>query len=164
MTEARELLDGVRRMAIEMETLTRCREELFASVAGAKSPKTRDPGMSVQFSRDTSDHMADVAAEIADLDREIEQTKKILEADRKRIRAMLMKIKNRDEQKIARLYYLSPFKIVFETRGKNRKQTSRRVERTWGDVEELLGLTHDPVMKRRRKLIEKMDGMIAKGM
>lgn len=165
MTEARELLDGVRRMAIEMETLTRCREELFASVAGAKSPKTRDPGMSVQFSRDTSDHMADVAAEIADLDREIEQTKKILEADRKRIRAMLLKIKSRDEQRIARLYYLSPFKIVFaEPRGKNRKRVARRVERTWGDVEELLGLTHDPVMKRRRKLIEKMDKLITKGM
>lgn len=158
MTEARALVDGVRKMAVELSDMQRCREELFASVAGAKSPKTRDPGMSVQFSRDTSDHMADVVAELADLDKEINQVREILNADRARLRAMLRKIKNRDERKILRLYYLSPFKIIWEGKAE------RRELRTWFDIEEILGLTRDPVMIRRRKLIQDLDRLISAGM
>ena len=165
MTEAQELLTGVRRMAIELDALTRSREELFQSVAGAKSPKTRDPEMCVQFSRDTSDHMADVVAELSDLDREIAQIREILQADRARLRRMMKRIgrnkdvKNaRDLEKILRLYYLSPFKIVRE------RGAERRELRTWFDVANIMCMTRDPVMKRKRILEEKVDELIASGM
>lgn len=158
MTEAQELLTGVRRMATELDALQRNREELIASVAGARSPKIRDPEMIVQFSRDTSDHMADVVAELSDMDGEIRQTREILQADRARLRRMMRKISNRDQQKILRLYYLSPFKVVHE------RGAERRELRTWYDIATIMNLTRDPVMKRKRKLERRIDELIKAGM
>lgn len=158
MTEAQELLNGARRMAIYLDELQRNREKLIASVAGAKSPKIRDPEMIVQFSRDTSDHMADVVAEVSDLDDEIEKTREALRSRRERLRKMIRRINRRDLIRIMRLYYLSPFKVIRE------RGTERRELRTWNDIAEIMNLTRDPVMKRKKKLEEKVDELIRAGM
>ena len=158
MTEAQELLNGARRMAIYLDELQRNREKLIASVAGAKSPKIRDPEMIVQFSRDTSDHMADVVAEVSDLDDEIEKTREALRSRRERLRKMIRRINRRDLIRIMRLYYLSPFKVIRE------RGTERRELRTWNDIADIMNLTRDPVMKRKKKLEEKVDELIRAGM
>ena len=158
MTEAQELLNDARRMAIYLDELQRNREKLIASVAGAKSPKIRDPEMIVQFSRDTSDHMADVVAEVSDLDDEIEKTREALRSRRERLRKMIRRINRRDLIRIMRLYYLSPFKVIRE------RGTERRELRTWNDIADIMNLTRDPVMKRKKKLEEKVDELIRAGM
>lgn len=158
MKEAQELLNGARGMAIYLDELQRNREKLIASVAGAKSPKIRDPEMIVQFSRDTSDHMADVVAEVSDLDDEIEKTREALRSRRERLRKMIRRINRRDLIRIMRLYYLSPFKVIRE------QGAERRELRTWNDIADIMNLTRDPVMKRKKKLEEKVDELIRAGM
>lgn len=158
MKEAQELLNGARHMAIYLDELQRNREKLIASVAGAKSPKIRDPEMIVQFSRDTSDHMADVVAEVSDLDDEIEKTREALRSRRERLRKMIRRINRRDLIRIMRLYYLSPFKVIRE------HGAERRELRTWNDIADIMNLTRDPVMKRKKKLEEKVDELIRAGM
>lgn len=170
MTQAQELLYGVRRMAIDLEDMKASREKMIESVAGAKSPKIRDPEMIVQFSRDTGDHMADIVAEFADMDRDITRMRDALEKDRERLRRMARKIDRRDLLTVLRLYYLAPFKIVkvtvSEKRGmKVRERTvTRREPRTWTDIAEIMNITRDPVMKRKRKLEKAIDEMIKQGM
>lgn len=158
MKEAQELLNGARHMAIYLDELQRNREKLIASVAGAKSPKIRDPEMIVQFSRDTSDHMADVVAEVSDLDDEIEKTREALRSRRERLRKMIRRINRRDLIRIMRLYYLSPFKVI------RKHGAERRELRTWNDIADIMNLTRDPVMKRKKKLEEKVDELIRAGM
>lgn len=156
--EARELLNRCRQLAIELNDLQRSRERLLVSVAAAKSPKIRDPEMIVQFSRDTSDHMADVVAEVTDLDEEINEVREELGTCRARLRRMAKEINRRDLIKILRLYYLSPFKVIRE------RGTERRELRTWLDVAEIMNLTRDPVMKRKRRLEERIGELIDRGM
>lgn len=147
MTEARELLQGMRDAMQEMRTLIERRDALEASIAGAKSTKTRDPEMNVQHSRDVSDHMGEVAAEVVDLDADISRLQRILEADRQRASRIIPYL-GRDEREIVRLYFVSPVK--------NKAGDLR----TWQEVEELMHLSHTAVMQRRRKLIADVDRII----
>lgn len=146
MTEARQLLQGMRDAVIEMKTLIERRDALEASVAGAKTTKTRDPEMNVQHSRDISDHMGEVAAEVVDMDTDIRRLRYILEADRQRARQIIPFLE-RDERTIVRLYFLWPVKETGELR-------------TWQEIEELMHLSHTAVMQRRRKLMASVDRII----
>ena len=143
MTEAQELLYGIRRMAIEAELMARQRDEMRESIAATRSIPTRDPEMNVQTSRDIRDHMGEIAAEIADLSTDLERLLKILEADRRRVRSNLPYLKE-DERAIVRLYYLSPVR-----KGQGARFTS------WEDVEHAIHISHTPVARKRRKLIKK---------
>jgi len=148
MTEALELLNGTRQAAIDVELMLIQRDEMEQSIARTRSIPTRDPEMNVQHSRDVRDQMGEVAAEIVDLEKDIERLRKILEADRARIRSLLRFLKE-DEKAIVRIYYLAP-----ERRGNSPRFTS------WTDVEESMHMSRAPIMRKRRRLIAKMDEAI----
>lgn len=147
MTEARELLQGIRDAEAELGMLRMRRDSLQASIARAKSIQPRDPDMNVQTSRDTNDHMGEVAAEIVDIETDMARLGRILIADRQRVHNIIPHL-GRDEREIVRLYYLRPVK--------NKSGDLR----TWQDVEELMHLSHTAVMQRRRKVFDDVDRII----
>lgn len=147
MTEAKELLQGMRDAQAELGMLRLRRDSLQASIARAKSIQTRDPDMNVQTSRDTCDHMGEVAAEIVDIETDMKRLERILRADRQRVHHIIPYL-GRDEREIVRLYFLRPVK--------NKAGDLR----TWQDVEDLMHLSHTAVMQRRRKVFDDVDRII----
>ena len=147
MTEARELLEGMRSAEVELRLLKARRDSMRASIVGARSIPTRDPGMNVQVSRDTADHMGEVAAEIVDIEQDMRRLERILRADRERVRHIIQYLE-RDEREIVRLYFLRPVK--------NKAGDLR----TWQDVEDLMHLSHTAVMQRRKKMFDEVDRII----
>lgn len=147
MTDARELLQGMRDAQAELCMLRMRRDSLEASIAGARSLQPRDPDMNVQTSRDTNDHMGEVAAEIVDIETDMKRLERILRADRQRAHHIIPYL-GRDEREIVRLYFLRPVK--------NKAGDLR----TWQDVEDLMHLSHTAVMQRRRKVFDDVDRII----
>lgn len=147
MTEARELLQGMREAEAELQTLKMRRRSLIESIARAKSIPTRDPGMNVQTSRSTNDYMGEVIAEVEFIETDMKRLGQILTADRQRVRKIIPHL-GRDEREIVRLYFVCPVK------------NSRGDLRTWQDVEDLMHLSHTATMKRRKRMFKEVNRII----
>lgn len=150
-TEAFELLEQMRQMAVDIEVQRARRHALEESVARARSIALRDPEMNVQHSRDVRDTMGETVATITDMDADLRRMEKILEADRQRARRIAKRM-DRDCRQIVQLYYIDP--IVGEW----------GQARSWRQIEELLHMSHATAMRRRRQVFATANELIRHGM
>ena len=141
-----ELLQGMRDAAKELILLGSQKDSLQAIITAARYEKPK-PG--VQKSAEGCDYLAEVAAEILDIETDIKRLGQILEADRQRVRR-IMQFLEKESLEIIRLYYLFPVKDAAGNL------------RTWREIEELAHLSHTGAMKRRRKLFKDVNKIIEK--
>ena len=144
--DAHELLQGMRDAIAELILLGSRKDSLEASITAAKSEKQK---LDVQKPVEGYDYLAEVAAEILDIEADIKRLGQIIEADRQRARRIMQHLE-KDSREIVRLYYLFPVKDAAGNL------------RTWKEVEELMNLSHTAVMKRRRKLFKDVNKIIEK--
>ncbi|MBP3882477.1 MAG: hypothetical protein J6E40_09965 [Lachnospiraceae bacterium] len=142
--EAHELLQGMRDATAELILLRFRKDSLQASVAAANSENLK---LEIWKPAEGYDYLAEVTAEIADIEADIMVMERIIEAGRQRVRRIIPHL-DKDNREIVRLYYLFPVKDAAGNL------------RTWKEVEDLMKLSHTAVMKRRRKLFDDVNRII----
>ena len=142
--EAHELLQGMRDATAELILLRFRKDSLQASVPAANSENLK---LEIRKPAEGYDYLAEVTAEIADIEADIMVMERIIEAGRQRVRRIIPHL-DKDNREIVRLYYLFPVKDAAGNL------------RTWKEVEDLMKLSHTAVMKRRRKLFDDVNRII----
>ena len=142
--DANELLQGMREAAAEMKLLRARRDSMLASITAAKSKELKPDKRN-----DVSgyDFMAEVAAEVADIEADMKRLEQIIMEDRKQVQKIIPHLEQ-DQRMIVTLYYLSPVK---DAEGNLR---------TWKEVETMMHLSHTAIMQRRRELFDKVNKVI----
>lgn len=158
MMEARELLEGMRRAAIDIRVLRERRDELEERTARTRSAPLRDPEMRVQTSRDISDRMGEAAATLVDMEKDIQRLTEIVEADRQRAAKIFAHFPDshvgRDLKQLAMLYFVEP--ITMQQHGR----ITEWHPRSWSEVGEVMHLSHTGIMRRRRRLFTETEKII----